>query len=157
MTPFRSLIAAAFLMMPSTPLSAQTEPVCDWLDQAMAATKGADRLSGNIAKMLSGLGPAPASCAFSLDLSGSTSANCNWAFPYRSDAATDSFDAMLVALIPCADPALAIVTDQPVNHPDFYDLRLLRIVGGEVGLSVKDKINLDQTYVFLRLTPNAAP
>jgi hypothetical protein len=137
----------------SGPLSAQTELFCDRLGQALATTKGAARTAENVAKMLSGFGPSPAACAFSLDLSGSTSANCHWAFSYRSDAATSGFDAMLATLTACADPAFAVETDQPVNHPDFYDLRLLRIAGGEVGLSIKDKVGLNQTYIFLRLTP----
>ena len=86
------------------------------------------------------------------DLSGSKSSNCNWVFSYRSDEAMTEFKGMLAALSACAVPASAIESDQPVNHPDFFDLRRLRVSNGDVGLSLKDKAELQKTYVFLTLT-----
>jgi hypothetical protein len=140
--------------IPATAQSVQDASFCDRLDQAMAATSSDDPQSAVVTDALKGFGPSSASCAFSLDLSGQESANCNWAFSYRSEEAQNQFQDMLATLSACADPAFGIESDQPVNHPDFYDLRMLHIVGGNVGLSLKDKVALQQTYVFLRLTPN---
>jgi|TARA_B110000967_G_scaffold42814_1_gene42857 hypothetical protein len=39
----------------------------------------------------------------------------------------------------CADQDIAPTTDQAVNHPDFYDLRIFTMNNVEVGLSIKDK------------------
>ena len=36
------------------------------------------------------------------------------------------------------------------GHPDFYDLRVLPIDGGEVGLSLKDKAERQSTFLFFR-------
>jgi hypothetical protein len=144
---------AVILASPSTAPFAQTAPLCDRLDQAMAATTGADVPAETVGGFLTGLGMSPASCSFSLDTQGAKSANCNWAFSYRSAEATGAFKDMLAELSACADMASGIETDQSVNHPDFYDLRLMRIAGGDVGLSIKDKAAIQQTYVFLRLTP----
>ena len=119
----------------------------------MAATAGANVQAETVRDILTDLGTSQASCSFSLDTLGMKSANCNWAFSYRSAEATGAFKDMLAELSACAAMASAIETDQPVNHPDFYDLRLMRIAGGDVGLSIKDKAALAQTYVFLRLTP----
>lgn len=152
MQSFRYIVTAPFLAALAA-LPAQAAPFCDSLGQAMTATKAADAQADNVMHILTDFGPAPAACSFSLDLSGSKSANCNWAFPYRTDEATTEFNTMLKALTACADPAFAIETDQPVNHPDFFDLRILQVANGEVGLSIKDKVGLNQTYVFLRLTP----
>ena len=144
-----SVILASF---PTAPF-AQTAPLCDRLDQAMAATAGANVQAETVRDILTDLGTSQASCSFSLDTLGMKSANCNWAFSYRSAEATGAFQGMLAELSVCADMASGIETDQSVNHPDFYDLRLMRIAGGEMGLSIKDKAAIQQTYVFLRLTP----
>ncbi len=119
----------------------------------MAATAGADVQAETVRDILTDVGMSQAICSFSLDTRGTKSANCNWAFSYRSAEATGTFKDKLAMLSVCADKASGIVTDQSVNHPDFYDLRLMRIAGGEVGLSIKDKAAIQQTFVFLRLTP----
>jgi hypothetical protein len=137
----------------ATNQSAQSAPFCGRLDQGMAVTESNDARAEIVGNLLLGFGPSRAACAFSVDLSGSKSANCNWAFPYRSDEAKSEFFRMLSVLSTCSDPVFGIETDQNVNHPDTYDLRLLHVNGGEVGLSLKDKVTLQQTYVFLRLTP----
>ena len=63
------------------------------------------------------------------------------------------FDGLLTAVAQCADQDIAPTTDQAVNHPDFYDLRIFTMNNVEVGLSIKDKGGLQKTYVFLRVTP----
>ncbi|MDG2340434.1 MAG: hypothetical protein P8L32_04465 [Paracoccaceae bacterium] len=97
--------------------------------------------------------PSLASCTFSTNISGAISFSCHWGFSYRTKEALEAFEAMLSDLALCADPTLGVVTDQNVNHPDFYDLRMLNIQGGEIALSLKDKAALQQTFIFLRLTP----
>ena len=146
-------MVTVILASSSTAPFAESAPLCDRLDQAMAATTGADVQAETVRDFLTGLGMSPATCAFSLGMHETKSANCNWAFSYRSAEATGAFKDMLAELSACADMASGIATDQPVNHPDFYDLRLMRIAGGEVGLSIKDKAEMQQTFVFLRLTP----
>lgn len=90
-------------------------------------------------------------CTRSLDLSGASALNCAWPFPFREGAARKTFDVAFAQLQSCfgADAS----EDQPVNHPDFYDLRMFQTPQGEVGLSLKDKGALQQTYVFLRMAP----
>ena len=94
-----------------------------------------------------------AACTRSRDLSGASSANCAWPHAYRSAEAIAVFDGLLTAVAQCADQDIAPTTDQAVNHPDFYDLRIFTMNNVEVGLSIKDKGGLQQTYVFLRVTP----
>lgn len=148
-------LAASALAGLGAGLSAQEAAFCDQLEQATAATSSQNVSAELVKTMLDGFGGSPATCGFSMDLSGSRSANCHWAFSFRSDEANRTFADILAKLSACADPATGIQTDRPVNHPDFFDLRMLRVRGGEVGLSLKDKTALQQTYVFLRLTPQS--
>lgn len=92
-------------------------------------------------------------CSTSLGLSGATAVNCAWPHTFRDGSARAAFDEALVALQTCVGGQSAATRDQDVNHPDYYDLRLFRTDKGEVGLSLKDKGALQQTYVFLRVTP----
>lgn len=150
---FACWFGASVLASLGTGLSAEETAFCDRLDQAMAATANQDAQADMVKTVLDGFGASPANCGFSLDLSGSRSANCHWAFSFRSDEVNREFTELLARLTACADPAFGIQADRPVNHPDFFDLRILRVSGGDVGLSLKDKSGLQQTYIFLRLTP----
>lgn len=88
-------------------------------------------------------------CTRSLALGGGSQLHCGWAFDYRVAAATDAFEQGISVLNACFDQS---TPDQNVNHPDFYDLRLFVAGDQEIGLSLKDKAVLGQTYVFLRIT-----
>jgi len=70
------------------------------------------------------------------------------AVAYRSTAATDAFERLNDAVIACLGPDATITQYQSVNHPDFYDLRLYLMADQEIGVSLKDKAALQQTYVF---------
>ena len=94
-----------------------------------------------------------ANCTTSLALSGETSTHCAWPFDYRAPKATQAFEAVIQAVPNCLATSLQVENDQDVNHPDFYDLRIFQAPEGEVGVSLKDKGGLQQTYVFLRVTP----
>ncbi|WP_298291913.1 hypothetical protein [uncultured Litoreibacter sp.] len=94
-----------------------------------------------------------AKCTTSLALSGETSTHCAWPFDYRAPEATQAFEAVMKAVPSCLLTVLEVEYDQDVNHPDFYDLRIFNAPQGQVGVSLKDKGGLQQTYVFLRVTP----
>lgn len=91
-------------------------------------------------------------CTSSLQLGGGQQVQCGWPFAYRSDEAIAAFARLNDAVTACLGPEVAITQDQSVNHPDFYDLRIYRIDAQEIGVSLKDKAALQQTYVFLRLS-----
>lgn len=134
-------------------LPAQATPFCDQLDASMAAAGTVDARAEAVQITLPGNQTERATCSFSIDLSGARSTNCRWAFGYREQVAADAFAALLRAASVCAGSDIGVTSDQKVNHPDFYDLRVLQVADGEVGLSLKDKAALQQTYVFLRTTP----
>ncbi len=91
-------------------------------------------------------------CSTSLALSGETSVNCAWPFAYRAPDAARAFEALVASVASCLEVDRSVL-DQDVNHPDFYDLRIFNAPIGEVGVSLKDKGGLQETYVFLRATP----
>ena len=94
-----------------------------------------------------------AKCTKSLTLGGGSSTNCFWRFEYRAAAATEFFERLLMDVVNCIGTPETTTRDKGVNHPDFYDLRQFSSEFGTVGLSLKDKGGLQETYVFLRLTP----
>lgn len=91
-------------------------------------------------------------CTRSLMLSGGSQVHCGWAFPYRAVAASKTFQQLLADVKDCTDGASA-AADPDVNHPDFYELQTFRLSDTEVGVSLKDKAALEETYVFLRVAP----
>lgn len=93
-----------------------------------------------------------ANCTRSLVLGGRTQLHCGWPFDYRPDSATTAFNELVDTLTACIGPDAQMISDQNVNHPDFYDLRIFQIDGFEIGASLKDKSGLRQTYVFLRVS-----
>ncbi|MFK7869266.1 MAG: hypothetical protein AB8B58_08505 [Roseobacter sp.] len=114
--------------------------------QSLAALKSGATIS------LPGMsGTAP--CKTSLMLSGGTQAHCSWAFAYRAAVAQETFQQVLADVTACAGDHAEITADQDVNHPDFYDLQTFRVNDFEVGVSLKDKAALGETYVFLRVSP----
>ncbi len=99
------------------------------------------------------LAGAQATCRTALSLEGTQSLHCGWGFDYRAPAAQAQFDAGLAALSDCLGEDAAVQPDQMVNHPDFYDQRVYTTPSGELGLSLKDKAALGQSFVFLRIAP----
>lgn len=75
---------------------------------------------------------------------------CTWAFDYRDPAAQALFDRLLTQIAACLGPEHRFRQDSGVNHPDFYDLRLISDGAGTLAVSIKDKAGLQQTFVFLR-------
>lgn len=119
----------------SLPASAQT--LCDDLD-----TLQSDSLV---------LPQGTATCRSSLAQGGERNMHCALEFPYRSQAATDAFDALVAELASCLGQGATMTTDQSVNHPDAYDLREFVLDGRRFAVSIKDKGALQQTLVFVRV------
>lgn len=90
-------------------------------------------------------------CTRSLMLSGGVQLHCGWAFAYRAPAAAAAFETLVATVIDCLGEGAAVTADLDVNHPDYYDLQTFQLGGREVGVSLKDKGGLSQTYVFLRI------
>ncbi len=76
---------------------------------------------------------------------------CAWAFPYRAEIAAETFDQLALGIGECVGPHATVHGDQGVNHPDFYDVRRFRTEAADVSVSIKDKVALDATYVFVRV------
>lgn len=88
-------------------------------------------------------------CGWSLGLGGVHALACRWPFAYRAAEALTAFEDLNDAVAACAGEAALPQTG--VNHPDSYDLRLYPLDGGVVAVSLKDKIALDESYIFLRI------
>ncbi len=90
-------------------------------------------------------------CTRSLVLSGGSQVHCGWAFPYRAPEANVAFERLVTAVSACLGAEAIMMADQDVNHPDFYDLQTFHLKGQEIGVSLKDKAGLSETYIFLRI------
>lgn len=91
-------------------------------------------------------------CTTSLMLTGGTQVHCGFGFAYRAPAATTAFEGLVNAVMDCLGDAVKVTADLDVNHPDFYDLQTFQLKGREIGVSLKDKATLSQTFVFVRVS-----
>lgn len=98
--------------------------------------------------------PGAATCSLSTGTAGKQSHHCGWAFGYRSSAATRFFDELHQEIQQCWPTTEGTQTEPGVNHPDSYHLHKYALPEGHVTLSIKDKAALQQTYVFLGITPS---
>ena len=94
--------------------------------------------------------PRGATCALYLSDTGTTGTSCHWEFPFRDQAALTFSDVLWQSLATCR-AGRPLGADQPVNHPDSYELREWATPTGTYAISVKDKGALDRTMVFFRL------
>lgn len=92
-----------------------------------------------------------ATCKPSMSISGAINMHCYWVFPYRAEAATQTFQNMVADVAACLGPNATVMQDQSVNHPDAYDLREFKFDARDIGVSIKDKGALQQTLVFVRV------
>lgn len=137
-------IAYSCIVIWTTGVPVWADPFCDRIINLMAPEPVSQMLT------LPSVADLETVCTRSLSLTGAQAVNCAFAFEYRSGAAKAAFDATQDALTGCLGAKTQVTLDQAVNHPDFYDLRVFRTPHGEVGLSLKDKGALQQTYVFVR-------
>ena len=77
--------------------------------------------------------------------------HCGWEFPYRAKHAYDTFDEFVRKMTGCIGQRATVHTDQSVNHPDYYSLRRYQMEQAEVSVSIKDKVSLGKTFVFIRV------
>ena len=92
-----------------------------------------------------------ADCLTTLALGGGRDVYCSWRFAYRSE------ESVINEVTHCLGPDAIQSTDQQVNHPDAYDLRLFKVGTKEFAVSLKDKGALQQTLIFLRVPLTAKP
>lgn len=147
-----SYIAGGFVcaaLMAMSPVEAQT--LCAEVDRIIAALSQKDMDLEGMTLTLPGHPEAEARCRVSLSLSGAKAAHCGWAFPYRAPEAQAGFEALLTAARTCVGADAPDLTDQPVNHPDAYALHQLTGQGRALGVSLKDKAGLQESFVFLRV------
>jgi len=127
---------ASVLAVLTGPISAQS--LCEDLDQH----------TGDILRLSQG----DASCTNSLALGGGRSIHCALEFPYRSDAAARVFEELVDEITECVGSTAVSITDLSVNHPDAYDLRTFEDGARSYSVSIKDKGELQQTLVFVRVS-----
>lgn len=89
-------------------------------------------------------------CGNSMMMSGMRSRHCAWPFAFRADAARQVFEDLTKLIAQCVGPQTISKGKGRVNHPDSYDQRTFQTDTGTVSLSLKDKGNLGETYIFLR-------
>ena len=74
---------------------------------------------------------------------------CTWEFQHRDAHAYEVFEDLGQKLERCVGRDAARSDDQNVNHPDFYDARIFELGDVKIAISVKDKSELEATYVFV--------
>ena len=92
------------------------------------------------------------SCRLTRNLAAPDAYFCAWDFPYRAPKADQTFARFNQSAQTCFDDLTALDADQPVNHPDSYDLRQYRLGDINLSVSLKDKTALQKTYVFIRIS-----
>lgn len=88
-------------------------------------------------------------CGTTAGLNNAQTATCRWDFDLRAKHARMLFEARLAELQSCL-PQYSQKTDDPVNHPDSYLLETFSQGSTRISISLKDKAQLQQSFVFLR-------
>lgn len=134
------------LAMAIVPVDARADAFCDQLQSLAAAATtdftGVDESDPGFEGV--------ETCSLSLASGGIRRLTCRWAFDYRAEAARTKLSALDEDVRACL-PGLAVSDDVGVNHPDTFEQRGYTGDGITVSLSLKDKIALGATYVFIGL------
>lgn len=72
---------------------------------------------------------------------------CTWKYPYRDELAGLKFEKLALEFSTCLGNEVEMKQDQPVNHPDTYESYLFTLPGAEARVTLKDKRELDSTFV----------
>lgn len=144
-TPFR-VIEGQKLVFPAV---TTVQDFCASLDRFMQPVT-ADTKNGEPVALPVPASPKPV-CGTSMAPTGEISRHCHWSFDYRSAAAKDAFAATFDAATSCLAQKETSQSAPDVNHPDSYDLRAFEVDGGTLSVSLKDKGQLQQTLIFLRM------
>ncbi|MGC1498310.1 MAG: hypothetical protein WA790_21065 [Sulfitobacter sp.] len=145
-TPFKVLDGAQLLDAQGQPASDQIRcsGITQWIEQSGLGALEPLTLGGQFAANMG------VQCGRTLAMSGARSGHCAWAFPYRSTAAAQAFEDLSNLLAQCLEAPKSPKKKQTVNHPDSYEQRLFKSGQATVSLSLKDKGETQETYVFLR-------
>jgi hypothetical protein len=131
---------------------ANADPFCDDINDLITASAALPTTEVTIA--LPQTDGSAGACAFAQGTENTRFIHCSWPFEFRAPEAKQAFEAVSQSLANCPTAQLREFKDQTVNHPDSYDLRIFDLDTAEVGLSLKDKGALQQTFVFLRVQGN---
>lgn len=88
-------------------------------------------------------------CGTALAPKGMNEVHCRWDFPYRSEPATDVWNRLAERVMGCLG-ARPVAPEPGVNHPDSFAQQRFEAEGINLSLSLKDKVALRQSLVFLR-------
>lgn len=76
---------------------------------------------------------------------------CTWKYPYRDEQAGVEFEKLVAEFAGCLGNEVTVAKDQAVNHPDTYDSYLFALAGTEARVTLKDKRELNSTFVFFAI------
>ncbi len=85
------------------------------------------------------------------EISGSgklTTFRCVWEYVLGDEQAKTDFNQYVAEAQNCLGETTTIRQDQPVNHPDSYLSYLFELDGTNGRISLKDKSQLNQTFIF---------
>ena len=85
------------------------------------------------------------------EISGSgklTTFRCVWEYVLGDEQAKTDFNQYVAEAQHCLGETTTIRQDQPVNHPDSYLSYLFELDGTNGRISLKDKSQLNQTFIF---------
>jgi len=82
---------------------------------------------------------------------------CTWKYPYRDELAGAEFEKLATKFAGCLDNEIEIREDQAVNHPDSYASYLFELPGAEARVTLKDKRDLDSTFVSFSINERREP
>lgn len=72
---------------------------------------------------------------------------CTWKYSYGDEQARDAFRQLASDVQSCLGDKVTVREDQAVNHPDSYESYLLELPDGEARITLKNKIELNSTFV----------
>lgn len=86
-------------------------------------------------------------------LGGPTQIHCRWSYDYRAPEALARHDELIADVEACFPATPRQPLEPGVNHPDAYLLTEFHGPPLRIYVSLKDKVGLGKTFVFLRMAP----
>lgn len=97
--------------------------------------------------------PTAHQCDTAKALSGNVSLYCLWSYPFRHPEAKNAYIFMGKSAVSCEDFSAVEATKTGVNHPDTYAQSLFSSHKMSVSISLKDKAELEKTFLTVAITP----
>ena len=91
-------------------------------------------------------------CRTTRQLGGGSAYHCAWSYPYRSKHSRTALQTFLARIESCEGVARSTQPETGVNHPDTYEQWVFRVAGRTISVSLKDKAQLDRSYLFLGIS-----